>query len=53
LTLIPLQIYTKNGKIKLEFGVAQGKKKFDKRELIKKREVKKEIERTLKGGEKF
>jgi SsrA-binding protein len=53
LTLIPLRIYTKNGKIKLEFGVAQGKKKFDKRELIKKREVEKEIKRTLKGGEKF
>ncbi len=53
LTLIPLQIYTKNGKIKLEFGVVQGKKKFDKRELIKKREVKKEIQRVLKGGEKF
>jgi len=53
LTLIPLQIYTKNGKIKLEFGVARGKKKFDKRELIKKREVKKEIQRALKGGEKF
>ena len=53
LTLIPLRIYTKNGKIKLEFGVAQGKKKFNKRELIKKREVVRDIQRVLKGGEKF
>jgi len=50
LTLIPLMIYTKDGKIKIEFAIAKGKKKFDKRELIRKREVKREIERTLKRG---
>ncbi len=50
LTLIPLRVYTKNGKIKLEFGMAKGKKKFDKREVIKKRETEKEIERALKRG---
>jgi len=50
LTLIPLRIYTKDGKIKLEFGIARGKKKFDKRELIRKREVEREIERVLKRG---
>lgn len=49
LTLIPLRVYTKRGKIKLEFGIAKGKKKFDKRELIKKREVEREINRALKG----
>ena len=49
LTLIPLRVYTKRGKIKLEFGVARGKKKFDKRELIKKREIQKDIERELKS----
>ncbi len=48
LTLIPLRLYTKNGKIKLEFGLAKGKKKFDKREIIKKREVEREISRILK-----
>jgi len=48
LTLIPLRLYTKNGKIKLEFGVAKGLKKFDKRELIKKREIEREIEREIK-----
>ena len=49
LTLMPLRIYTKDGKIKIEFAIAKGKKKFDKRELIRKREVKREIERTLKA----
>jgi SsrA-binding protein len=48
LTLIPLRLYTKNGKIKLEFGIAKGRRKFDKRELIKKREVEREIRRALK-----
>lgn len=49
LTLVPLRAYTKQGRIKLEFGVAKGKRKIDKRELIKKRGAEKEIRRTLKG----
>jgi len=49
LTLIPLKVYTKNAKIKLEFGIGQGRKKFDKREIIKKRETEKEIQRFLKS----
>jgi len=48
LTLIPLRLYTKNGKIKLEFGIAKGKKKADKRESIKKREIQREIAKQLK-----
>lgn len=48
LTVLPLRVYLKNGKIKLEIGIAQGRKKYDKRELIKKREIRREIERTLK-----
>jgi len=48
LTMIPLKVYTNNGKIKLEFGIGKGKKKFDKRETIKKRETEKEIKRVLK-----
>ena len=48
LTLIPLRLYTKKGKIKLEFGIGKGLKKKDKRELIKKREAKREIQRILK-----
>ena len=50
LTIIPLLIYTKQGRIKLEFGIVRGKKKFNKKELIKKRETEREIDRTLKGG---
>ena len=48
LTLLPLRVYTKGAKIKLEFGIAKGRKKSDKRELIKKRESQKDIERELK-----
>ncbi len=50
LTLVPLKVYTKQGKIKLEFGLVRGKKQFDKRESIKKRDIEREIERTLKRG---
>lgn len=50
LTIIPLRVYTKRGKIKLEFAIAKGKKKFDKRELIRKREIEREIQKTLKRG---
>ncbi|MCX6794731.1 MAG: SsrA-binding protein SmpB [Candidatus Falkowbacteria bacterium] len=39
LTLVPLKIYTNHSFLKLEFAVAKGKKKYDKREAIKKREV--------------
>lgn len=46
LTLVPLKIYTKRSLIKLEFGVGRGKKKVDKRETIKKREVERKV-RTL------
>ena len=48
LTLIPLRIYTKKGLIKLEFAVAKGLKKYDKREKIKKREAEKKIKREMK-----
>jgi len=50
LTLIPLKLYTKNRIIKMEFALAKGRKKFDKREIIKKREIERKIQRTLKGG---
>ncbi|MCH8741290.1 SsrA-binding protein SmpB [Patescibacteria group bacterium] len=49
LTLAPLKMYTKSGKIKLEFGIARGKKKKDRRELLKKREVEIKIKRALHG----
>jgi SsrA-binding protein len=45
--LIPLKIYDNNGRIKLEFGLAKGKKKYDKKEKIKKRDVERETNREL------
>jgi SsrA-binding protein len=50
LTLIPLRVYNNKRQLKLEFALAKGKKKGDKREAIKLREAKREIERTLKRG---
>jgi len=43
-------VYTKKGKIKIEFALAKGKRKIDKREKIKKREIEREIEKTIKNA---
>lgn len=48
LTLIPLKIYLKGGLIKVELGLGRGRKRYDKRELIKKRDVEREIRQELK-----
>jgi SsrA-binding protein len=48
LTLIPLKIYLKQGLIKLEIGLAKGKKLHDKRDTMKKKEAQREVERSLK-----
>jgi len=48
LTLVPIKLYTKKGKIKLEFALAKGKRKVDKREKIKKREAERKIRRVLR-----
>lgn len=50
LTLIPTKVYTTHGRIKIEIAVVRGKKKFEKREKIKKRDIEREIGRTLKRG---
>lgn len=47
LTLIPLQIYFKNGKAKVELGVAKGRSTVDKRQVMKDREHEREIQRSL------
>ncbi len=47
LTLVPLKVYTKNATIKLQFGIGKGKKKWDKREAIKKRETNRKIKEEL------
>ena len=49
-TLIPTKIYFKNGKAKVEIALAIGKKFFDKREAIKKKEVEREMGKALKRG---
>lgn len=48
LTFIPLRLYTKAGKIKLEFALAKHKKKYEKKETIKKREVEREIRSAVR-----
>lgn len=48
LTLVALSLYTKNRKIKLEIGLAKGKKKVDKRQDIKDRDTKRDIQRLMK-----
>ncbi len=48
LTIIPISAYTKGGLIKLEIGVARGKKQHDKREIVRKREVDRSIRAELK-----
>lgn len=49
LTIVPISWYDSKGKIKLKIALARGKKKVDKRETLKKRAVKRDIDRTLKG----
>jgi SsrA-binding protein len=48
LTLIPLQVYFKSGRVKIELAVARGKKLYDKRQDIAARDAKREIDRRIK-----
>jgi len=48
LTLVPLKLYIKHGVAKLELGVAKGKKIYDKREAIARRDADREVERAMK-----
>ncbi len=48
LTLVPLKLYIKHGLAKLELGVARGKKVYDKREAIARRDADREVERAMK-----
>ncbi|NLT50831.1 MAG: SsrA-binding protein SmpB [Ignavibacteria bacterium] len=47
-TLIPLKLYFKNGKVKVELGLAEGKKLYDKRESIKEKDLKRDKDRNFK-----
>lgn len=49
LTIIPVSVYNSGRKMKVEIAIARGKKKFDKRETLKRRDAEREMERTLKN----
>ena len=48
-TLIPLKLYFKNGRAKVELGLARGKKFYDKRETLRRKVAEREVERALKS----
>ncbi len=49
LTLVPLQIYFKNGIAKVEISVAKGRKLYDKRDALKKQDARRDMDRALRG----
>lgn len=49
-TLIPINFYLKNGKVKITLGLCKGKKQFDKRATIKDRDIKRDIAREFSKG---
>ena len=51
MSLIPIKLYFKNSFVKLELGVGKGKKLYDKREDIAKKDAERKIQRTLKNAE--
>lgn len=51
LTIVPLKWYNSGRNVKLEIAIARGKKKYDKREAIKARDTKRDVERTLKRSD--
>jgi len=53
LTLVPLKLYIKRGVAKVELGVARGKRVYDKREAIARRDAEREMERALKQRRKL
>ena len=49
LTLIPLRLYFKHGRAKVELGLCRGKRRYDKRESIRQRETERDLQRALRG----
>ena len=47
--LVPLQVYFKNARVKVQLGLCKGKKNYDKREAAAARDAKREIDRTMKN----
>ena len=52
-TLIPLQLYFKNGRVKVELAIARGKRRYDKREAIRRRETDRELQRATRTRGRF
>jgi len=50
-SVVPVRMYLKNGRAKLEIAVAKGKKLYDKRNELEKKDIERDISRTLKGRE--
>ena len=48
-TVVPLKVYIKNGVAKLLIGIAKGKKNYDKREALKQKDIKRDVQRELKN----
>lgn len=53
LTLIPLKVYFKRGRAKVELAVAKGKKLYDKREAIAQKDAEREVERAARGRDRY
>ena len=47
-TVVPLRIYTKNGRAKIELGLARGKRRYEKRQVIKEREATREMDAAVR-----
>lgn len=49
LTIVPISVYNKGSKLKVRVAIARGRKKYDKRAVLKERDTKRDIDRTLKN----
>ncbi|HOQ37233.1 MAG TPA: SsrA-binding protein SmpB [Acetivibrio sp.] len=53
MTLVPLEVYFRNGRVKIELGIGKGKKLYDKREDIAKKDAQREIDRRIKESSRY
>ncbi|MDH7526509.1 MAG: SsrA-binding protein SmpB [Peptococcaceae bacterium] len=53
LTLVPLKVYFKRGRAKVELALAKGKKVYDKREAIAQKDARREVERAVRGKDRW
>jgi SsrA-binding protein len=53
LALIPLKLYFKKGRVKVELALGRGKKLYDKRDAMAEKDARRDVERTLRGKDKY